>query len=432
VEIIIPLRLEVPDAPIAFADLARCVQDAGRAAVRAAYAAAWVAQLSLSAAAPCPHCGHTDTHAAGRKPRRIETPVGAVTICRPRRQCAACGRRFQPGDDRLRAALGGGQLSPALRELAVLCGASWPDRQAATVLGMLRGEPLAPETVRAIVAGVGGRIAAAQEAEAANACQPDRTADPAERLPPPDELVAELDGAWVGATDAAQGREVKVGGVHAGSEPTGRVRRALVGRRYVATMRGVRRFEQRLTAAITRVNGFNAPEQTVRGDGAGWIWRVAADNLPEAVSVLDRWHLREERRRALRAAIPLKEERAPWSERVETALDRGDVPAATAAIREVQTFAPHQALEEFVGYLVRLAPQIPDYAARRAAGQRCGSGGAEKGCDALVNRRGKGKRGMRWSDDGLEAAIALRLDLLNDDLATYATAWHSPLKRPAI
>jgi hypothetical protein len=294
------------------------------------------------------------------------------------------------------------------------------------VLGLLRGEPLAPETVRAVVGRVGGRIAAAQEAEAARACRPDRTPEPAERLPPPDELVAELDGAWVGATDAANGREVKVGVVHAGSEATGRARRELVRRRYTATMRGVRRFEQRLTAAIAQLGGFDAPEQTVLGDGAGWIWRVAADYLPDATPVLDRWHLREERRRALRAALPDKEARAPWSERVEAALERGDVPGAIAAVRDVQAVAPHEALEEFVGYLTRLAPQIPDYAARRAAGQRIGSGGAEKGCDLVVNRRCKGKRGMRWSDDGLEATLALRLGILNDDLTAYAAAWRAP------
>jgi hypothetical protein len=422
----IPLRLVLPDTPVAFADLETCVGEAGRAAIRAAYALAWTAQASLAAADPCPHCGGTETRAAGHKPRRIETPFGAVTIPRPRRQCAACGRRFQPGDDRLRLAFGGGQCSPALREVAALCGASWPYRQAATVLGMLRGEPLAPETVRAVAGRVGGRIAAAHEAEAARACAPDPAAELAERLPPPDELVAELDGAWVGATDATNGREVKVGVVHAGSEATGRTRRELVKRRYAATARGVRRFEQQLTAAIAQLDGFDAPEQTVLGDGAAWIWRVAADNLPEATQVLDRWHLREARRRVLRAALPDKEERAPWSERIETVLEAGDVPGAIGAVREVQAFAPHDGLEEFVGYLTRLAPQIPDYAARRAAGQRIGSGGAEKGCDLLVNRRCKGKRGMRWSDLGLEATVALRLGILNDDWASFAAAWHEP------
>ena len=155
-------------------------------------------------------------------------------------------------------------------------------------------------------------------------------------------------------------------------------------------------------------------------------WRVAADAFPDATPVLDRWHLRQERRRALRAALPDKEERAPWSERIEDALERGDVATAIAAVRAVQALAPHDGLEEFVGYLTHLAPQIPDYAARRAAGQRVGSGGAEKGCDALVNRRCKGKRGMRWSDDGLEATIALRLALLNGDLDDRAATWLQP------
>jgi hypothetical protein len=426
VEIIIPLRLVLPDTPSSFAQVETCVHQAGRTALRAAYAAAWEAQAALVLDDPCPRCGGANTRAGGTKSRRIETPVGAVTMRRPRRQCLSCQQRFQPGDDRLHEALGGGQLTPALRELVALCGASWPYRQAAMVLGVLRGEPIAPETVRSVALRVGARIAVAQEAEAAQLGHPDQTPGSRDQLPPPTELVAELDGAWVGATDAAHGREVKVGVVHTGSEPTGRLRRDLIGRRYVATMRGVQHFAQHLTAAVVRINGFDAPEQTVLGDGAGWIWRVAADNFPDATPVLDRWHLREQRRRALRAAMPDKDERAPWSARIEAALERGDVPNAIGVVREVQTFAPHDALADFIGYLTRLAPQIPEYAARRAAGQRIGSGGVEKGCDTLVNRRCKGKRGMRWSDDGLEATVALRLGILNGDLAAFAQAWRSP------
>lgn len=425
-DLIIPLRLVLPDEPISFADLEARVQEAGRAALRAAYAAGWEAQAALAVAEPCPSCGNPESRAVGAKPRRIETPAGAVTIHRPRRQCVTCQRRYQPGDDRLRAAFGGGQCSPALRELAVVCGASWPYRQAATVLGLLRGEPLAAETVRATVRHVGARVVAIQDAEAAQACQTSRTVDGADQAPPPAELLVELDGAWVGATNAAHGREVKVGVVHTGSEATGRTRRELTGRRYTATARGVGRFEQHLTATIARIKGFDAPVQTVLGDGAAWIWRVAADNLPAATPVLDRWHLRDARRRALRAAIPLKEERAPWSERIEDALERGDVPTAITVLREVQQVAPHDAVETFVGYLTRLAPQIPDYAARRADGHRIGSGGVEKACDVIVNRRCKGKRGMRWSDDGIATVVALRLDLLNGDWATRADTWCAP------
>jgi hypothetical protein len=36
--------------------------------------AAWTAQAALSVADPCPHRGGAGTRAAGRTPRRIETP----------------------------------------------------------------------------------------------------------------------------------------------------------------------------------------------------------------------------------------------------------------------------------------------------------------------------------------------------------------------
>jgi hypothetical protein len=88
VELIIPLRLVLPDEPIAFADVEARVCAAGRTALQAAYAAAWVAQATLTMSDPCPHCGAHETRPAGHKPRRIETPVGAVTVARPRRQCA--------------------------------------------------------------------------------------------------------------------------------------------------------------------------------------------------------------------------------------------------------------------------------------------------------------------------------------------------------
>ena len=107
-DFMIPLRLVLPGAPIPFAEVEARVEEAGRAAIRAAYAGALVAQAALSAADPCPHCENPATRAVGTKPRRIESPAEAVTVRRPRRQCTRYGRRFQSGDGRLREALGAG------------------------------------------------------------------------------------------------------------------------------------------------------------------------------------------------------------------------------------------------------------------------------------------------------------------------------------
>ena len=160
----------------------------------------------------------------------------------------------------------------------------------------------------------------------------------------------------------------------------GATRRALVAARLRGDGAGRRRLRSaRHRRRSRRATGSPSPGRTLLGDGAAWIWRLGGEVLPAATWVLDRWHLTEARRRALRAALPDKAQRAPWSARLEERLEVGDVPGALAVLAEVAAVAPHPALAGFAGYLTTLAPAIPNYAERRAAGQRIGSGGIEKG-----------------------------------------------------
>ncbi len=50
--------------------------------------------------------------------------------------------------------------------------------------------------------------------------------------------------------------------------------------------------------------------------------------------------------------MPDKEIRAPWSIRIEEALDVGSVDAALAVLAEMAQRYPHPALGEFAPYLV--------------------------------------------------------------------------------
>jgi hypothetical protein len=425
----IAVPLVLPEDALALAELEERVQAWGQALMRQGLAEAWSAQAPLRPPSPCPACGGGEVRPAGGKRRKVETGFGPVWLRRQRVRCTGCRRHFQPDDATLGPTLGDGRLSPRLTDVVALCGASWPYRQAADVLGWLRGAPLSPETVRAVVGVVGQRVATRQAQAAAAICAPpSRPSGPPRAVPAA--VVVELDGAWVAAHDNPHGIEVKVGVVHAGSEAIGRTCRRLCQRRYAATTRGARTFLPLMSAAIDHRNGFAAPTQTLLGDGAGWIWRWGDDALPEATAVLDRWHLREARRRALRAAVPDKTERAPWSEQLEALLEVGDVSGALAVLRAMQQTAPHPALDAFAGYLTTLAPRIPDYAARRAAGQRIGSGAIEKGVDLIANRRLKGKRGMRWWRDRVEGVTALRVALLNEewehDVGPALTAHHVP------
>lgn len=284
-EVMIAYPLVLPDEPLSLDAIEAAVQAWALRLAQAALAEAWRVQEALRPVA-CPTCHSTQARRAGEKPRRIETRCGPVWLRRIRMRCTGCGRHFQPDDLPLAAALGGGHCTTALRALAAHCGASWPYRQAAQVLGMVRGTPLAPETVRRIVAQAGTAVAKQYEAEAVTACQPPATAPPP--MCGPAALAVVLDGAWIHSHDNAHGMEIKVGVVHTGSVACGATRTRLVQRRYAATAQGVTLFGPLVTAGIDHVGGFAATEQTLLGDGAAWIWRLGGELLPAAIQVLDR------------------------------------------------------------------------------------------------------------------------------------------------
>jgi hypothetical protein len=438
VELMIACPLVLPDDALDLAQLETAVHAWGLHIQREALAQAWAAQASLRPSMPCPTCQGRDVRPAGSKPRQIETSFGPVRLPRRRVRCRGCGQHHQPDDAVLGPVLGSGRCTPAMRELAASCGASWPYRPAARVLGRLRGAPLSPETVRAIVDQAGSAVAAQHVAEAVIACQPPATAPDPDRLRP-ERLVVELDGAWVRSHDNALGMEAKIGVVHAGSERIGRTRTRLTDRRYAATFAGVGAFGPLVTAAVERGNGYAAPEQTLLGDGAAWIWGLGAAILAEATAVLDRWHLADARRRALRRIVAEAEERTVWAQRLDAHLEVGHVPGALGVLAELaQALAPEAtaatgAATEFAAFLAAQAPRIPDYAARREAGLPIGSGGVEKGVDVLVNRRCKGKRGMKWHRTRAEGVLALRVAEFNDEwIPRLSPALHlSPIALPA-
>jgi hypothetical protein len=431
VEVMIACPLVVSDLPLELPALEAAVHAWGLRLQREALARAWAAQAALRPAAPCSRCGGTDLRAAGGKPRHIETLFGPVQLPRRRVRCAGCGRHHQLDAAVLAPVLGPGRCTPAVRDLAASCGASWPYQQAARVVGRVRGAPLSAETLRAVVTQTGQAVAAQHTAEAQAACQPPATApDPARQRPA--RLVVELDGAWVRSHDNALGMEAQAGVIHAGSERIGRTRTRLTNRRYAATFAGVGDFGPLVTTAVEQRNGYATSEQTLLGDAAAWLWAVGRDTLAEATAVLDRWHLTDARQRTLRRAVAETEARTDWTARLDPCLERGDVPGALAVLADLAQASAAPEVGAFAAFLAAQAPRIPDYAARRAAGLPVGSGGVEKGVDVVVNRRFKGKRGMRWGRERAEGVLALRVAELNDEwTARLAPALGLPAHLPA-
>ena len=170
------------------------------------------------------------------------------------------------------------------------------------------------------------------------------------------------------------------------------------------------------------------------GDGAPCNWNLAATHFPSAIPILDFRHAGEhvwEVSRALyRQDDPAQKASGDqWvAERLGSLQTEGPKPLLRAlarrqvlralARRQGKTPAQQEALRQARHYLTENAGRM-DYPQHLLAGRRIGSGPVEAACKSVVGMRLK-PAGMRWSDAGADAVLAVRTTVLNGDGARLA------------
>ena len=94
----------------------------------------------------CPHCKKKRSLSVGSRPRMLKTIFGQVDFTLPRRMCPHCRHTCSiiPQPLKLLRLSPNGNITPELRKMAILCGRSWPFRQAAEVLRNLASVDLSP------------------------------------------------------------------------------------------------------------------------------------------------------------------------------------------------------------------------------------------------------------------------------------------------
>lgn len=219
-------------------------------------------------------------------------------------------------------------------------------------------------------------------------------------------------------------REVKVGAVFLG-EP-GRERSELVPGvfvdtpgpiEYVARRTTAEDFAPRLYALAQRAGLLRAQQVVILGDGAKWIWRLAEDQFPGAVHIVDEYHAREHVWEVARAAFASEaSQRDAWAKMVIAQLTEGHIEEVIAAIESLPPMAPEpgksRSTPEIEAAYFRTHIHRMRYPAFRAQGMHVGSGIAEAACKTVVSTRTK-RSGMRWTPEGLDAILALRTCVLN-------------------
>jgi hypothetical protein len=149
----------------------------------------------------------------------------------------------------------------------------------------------------------------------------------------------------------------------------------------------------------------------VVGDGAPWIWNLAAEQFPRRVEILDWYHAKEHVSETARILYGEGSERSEqWrKEQLDRLWDDG-VEEVIATLRFLgahqRRAAKREAVKDLQRYLTTNQERM-HYRTFREAGYQIGSGAAESAIGHVVQQRMK-RSGMRWEAPGADAMLALR------------------------
>lgn len=212
-------------------------------------------------------------------------------------------------------------------------------------------------------------------------------------------------------TGRAKTREAKLGAVFTqlNVDAEGRPVRDEGSTTYVGAIESAEEFGQRIFTEAIRRGARCAEQMIILGDGAPWIWNLAAEHFPGAIEIVDLYHAREHLTDLAKIVWgPGTPESKQWADARIAELDAGDVEAAIAVMARLcpRNDAIKDHVRLAIGYFKTNTERMR-YRQFRAQGFFVGSGVIEAGCKTIAGRRLK-QSGMRWTVKGANAILALR------------------------
>jgi hypothetical protein len=349
----------------------------------------------------------------------IDTVLGPVALTRAWYHCAECGHGLAPRDAGLGVA--GQSMSPGLAAMNDRAAAAVPFAQAAALLQELAGIRLTVKRAERAAEASGGAVAAASRGRAGLIAG--RKLVPLPPSPLPDKLYAVIDGTGVPVTSTetagrtgkgedgrARTREVKLAVFFTQDKlgDEGYPVRDRASSSIIATFEPASVFAGLVKAEGIRRGADHVRQLTILGDGAAWIWNIAASKFPEATQVVDLYHAREHLHDlARRLEFMLLDRKDEWLAARLADLDYGHIDGIVAATRKYPlTGIRKDEIDTALGYFENNAPRMR-YHWFRQCGLFVGSGVVEAACKTVIGQRLK-QSGMHWTVNGADAIIALR------------------------
>jgi hypothetical protein len=381
---------------------------------------------------PC-GCGHQARYRELRS-KPLLTAVGAVEVSRPYYWCPDCGTGQFPADRELD--IEHTEFSPGVRRMQALVGQQGPFQQGREQMKVLAGLEVTAKSVERAAEALGADIAQGEQKRSQQALQLPLPAVIGEPIPI---LYVQMDGTGIPVVkkervgrpgkipgQPAHTREVKLGCVFTQTtwDQDGYPIRAPASTTYTGAVETAEEFGPRLFREAWTRGWSRARLRVVMGDGAEWIWNLAAEHFHGALQIVDLYHARQHLWEVARALYPNQTvpQQAWMRAHQKRMLDKGKIEKLVDALRSIRSKNAEVAekLRVEADYFERNAERMR-YPKFRRQHLFVGSGVIEAGCKTVVGSRLK-QSGMFWTVTGANAILALRCCHLNGRFEDY---WES-------
>ena len=413
--------------------------EATEMAVRSALHRAGAAALSQLLQFPAPSHGQRSVacscgqqaHYHQLRTKPVLTAVGPVEISRPYYWCPDCHAGQFPADVELD--IENTEFSPGVRRMQAMVGQEAPFDHGREQMRILAGLEVTAKSVERTAEAIGAHIAQREQAEMQKALQLNLPVMAGEPIPI---LYVQMDGTGVpvvkketaGRQGKAEGqpahsREVKLGCVFTQTrwDEEGYAIRDPDSTTYTGAVETAEEFGKRIYLEAWNRGWSRAPKKVVMGDGAEWIWNLAAEHFPGAIQIVDLYHARQHLWELARRLYPKEEGRQKAWMKVhqKRLLDQGKIEKLVGVLGAIESGHPEVAekLRTEADYFERNAERMR-YPKFRRQHLFVGSGVIEAGCKTVIASRFK-RSGMFWTVRGANAILALRCCQLNGRFEDY-------------
>jgi len=377
----------------------------------------------------CPKCGHK-LESKGYKPRQMETMFGCITWKRP---VGRCPQRCAIGQQApLDVALGIGayqKTEKRLQQIGILLAIFVPFESASILMNQLLGIKVSSTSIWNWVQSKGrlcmdqleAELKALNEGELPEADMWDREVHDLTMLVGADGVMVPFRPKNGSAKGKTHWREVKIGIFARLQEQRNRAGQwatRLSHHRVVAVLGDIDALAIRMRLEALKQSIWQVPQVVWLSDGARGFWRLYYEEFKfYGIGILDFYHVSQNLWVGLNGWLGKRSDAAQLFFRLcrrrlragDSQLVLDDINAALEL--EGLPESAHESLTKIYNYLDKHRDHI-QYDTFKQSGCPIGSGFVESTCKWLIQQRFKGV-GMRWSEDGFNHLLHLRLAWVN-------------------